>query len=235
MKFCSIFVIFSCFCGVKASSQGFGKNSLRKALAGIVVDLSERNRWLMLVAENFTSDASKAAMFATASIPHKSVKWNEKGRNMYEITTSTIVLLNTITSVQIFNEQVTTTSSFSTTHQLIIYFNDATVTDVLKMKEGSFMKDLNVKRLIIHHEYFLIEEENFIRLYTFEFFKPDKCNVAELVEVNRFNRFTRKWHQSSFSIDKFSNFNGCQLSFLFEGGLPEFLPVEVDHKNKAIT
>jgi hypothetical protein len=52
------------------------------------------------------------------------------------------------------------------------------------------MKASRVEMPIIQHEYFLIEEKNFVQLLTFEWFKPEKCSnaSAELTEVNRFDK-----------------------------------------------
>lgn len=99
MQFCLIFVKFLFSGVVKAFPRGFSKNSLQEAFVDIVDDLSERNKWLMLVAENFTSDVLYATTFATASVPHIFQKWNVK-RSNYLMMTSTIALLNNVASVQ---------------------------------------------------------------------------------------------------------------------------------------
>lgn len=72
-------------------------------------------------------------------------------------------------------------------------------------------------------------------MLTFLWFEPTKCFTLQLVEVNNFNKLSKKWQHDRYKIDKFSNFNGCRINFLFQAGLPEFDAVEIDYKKKEIT
>lgn len=96
------------------------------------------------------------------------------------------------------------------------------------------MNESRTVKPIIQYEYFVLEEEKSIKLLTFIWYAPQKCNMAQLVAVNSFNKSSGQWQHGNFKIDRFYNFYGCQINFLFEGGLPKFRLIEVDHKNKAI-
>jgi hypothetical protein len=67
---------------------------------------------------------------------------------------------------------------------------------------------------IVHFQYFLVDERNFLKLFTFIWFSPSACGKQQIVEVNRFNKKTKLWHNSNFAIEKFKNFHGCTLNVL---------------------
>lgn len=79
-----------------------------------------------------------------------------------------------------------------------------------------------VRSRIIEHEYFVVEEEETIRLLTFTWYTPEKCNEAQLVEVNSFDKSSRRWQHENFMIDKFSHFHGCQSILCSSEGCPNF-------------
>lgn len=63
---------------------------------------------------------------------------------------------------------------------------------------------------MFHYSYFLIDEGDVISLVTFEWFKS-KCNQAELVTLNSFEKFSLKWSSKFEIYEKFLDYNGCEL------------------------
>lgn len=55
------------------------------------------------------------------------------------------------------------------------------------------------------------------------------------MEVNKFDKSSGRWQHGNFVIDKFSNFQGCQINFLIKKGWLEFHSVKIDRQNKVIT
>lgn len=144
---------------------------------------------------------------------------------MFRLESSAIVLLNSVSTLSTFNNRTILPASYSMKQQLFIYLPDGTFNKVAMMF---------LHLPIFNYEYFVIEEDKWIRLLTFVWFTKTWCG-PHLKEVNRFDKSTNRWHHKNFKTDKFSNCHGCPINFLFNRGLPEFIPMEVDHKNKSIT
>lgn len=136
------------------------------------------------------------------------------------------MLLETVAAIAEFNTDSLRHRSWSYSQHLIIYVRTGTFSEIAMIEQ---------KKPFIYYEYFIIEEDASLRLLTFISYSPQKCNVLQLVEVNRFDKSLLQWQHSTFSIEKFSNLHGCKINFLIEGGLPDFWPIEIDHENKAIT
>lgn len=73
-----------------------------------------------------------------------------------------------------------------------------------------------------------------IRLLTFVWYTPQKCNASQLIEVNRFDKSSKRWQHENFKIEKFSHFHGCRLGFMINSRMPEFYHTKVDQKRKSI-
>lgn len=137
--------------------------------------------------------------------------------------------MDSVKSLENFNNLTKLPFTFSVLQQLVIFLQNGTFEEVVMVASPE------VKNSIIEYEYFVIEEENSVHMLTFVWYSSEKCGVAQLVEVNIFDKSSSQWQHGSFNLDKFSNFHGCQLNFLFDGGMSEFWPLEVDNDNKAIT
>lgn len=87
---------------------------------------------------------------------------------------------------------------------------------------------------MLHYEYFIVDEDEFINLWTFVWFTPEKCNQIQLVLVNQFLKRTQKWEHDKFVIEKFSNFHGCTLKFAFLESFPKFVTKLKDGKKDCI-
>lgn len=48
---------------------------------------------------------------------------------------------------------------------------------------------------------------------TFVWYTPGKCNIPQLIEINKFHKKENRWQSSTFAIKKFFNFHGCRLVF----------------------
>lgn len=40
---------------------------------------------------------------------------------------------------------------------------------------------------------------------------PNRCNEYQLIEINRFDKTSKKWQNSNFKINKYETFHGCPL------------------------
>lgn len=68
----------------------------------------------------------------------------------------------------------------------------------------------NEMRSIRNFQYFIVEEVNSIKIYTFVWHTQKKCSDPQLVEVNAFDKNRMKWKNSEFLIKMFY---GCDFLF----------------------
>lgn len=61
-------------------------------------------------------------------------------------------------------------------------------------------------------ELFLRRTQDGLELFTFELFKQPQCREWTVTELNIFSLTDWKWRGEKFFIEKFLNFNGCDLS-----------------------
>lgn len=150
------------------------RNALKKAFSDITDSLMQKNRFVSVIMSDFSDNNIKSAITAaTAGIPH--VNFEKRFVNEmspYELNSSAIVSLDSVASMKVFNNRTNLFDFFSMPQQLIIFCQDGTFKKIETIPAFSY------GRKIIHHEYFLIEEENSLRLLTFLWFTPKKCKQA---------------------------------------------------------
>lgn len=65
---------------------------------------------------------------------------------------------------------------------------------------------------ILHQDSKSKLSDDSLKLVTYEFYKQPDCNEAYLTKINQFSRITRTWKKREYFIEKFNNFNGCELN-----------------------
>lgn len=56
-------------------------------------------------------------------------------------------------------------------------------------------------------------DEDSLKLVTFVTFQQPDCRNWKKLEVNQFSKSSRKWQSRKFFLEKFKNFNGCEVEF----------------------
>lgn len=138
MKFYSVFVTFVFFFVMESLSRELDKNLLQKVFVNISKMLSPRNQLVSIVFNNASVKAAPAVFAVTVGVPHIVKKFYNKVGS-FDLHTSAIVLLDSIESLNKFNQHTVLPSTFSLSHQLIIYCQDGTF-DKIKMIETSRRK-----------------------------------------------------------------------------------------------
>jgi hypothetical protein len=72
------------------------------------------------------------------------------------------------------------------------------------------------------HPIFILKQSNFvartnndfIELTTFTMFEQPHCRQVNLKTINRYSVVSKEWANRSFAIEKFKNFNGCELKIV---------------------
>lgn len=220
------FLIFAGCCVIKICSRSFKRHAVREAFIDISKTLAQRNHQVTVVVDN--SQNGLALIAPVAEIPQIVERLQSLWRSLF-LESSAIVSLRSVASLEVFNSQTDLPLTFPMSQQLFIYCENVAYDNVATIRAAKEVIP------IIQYEYFLVEEKNVIRLLAFVWYTPGKCNVAQLVEVNRFDKSTGRWQHGSFKIDKNSDFHGCRINFMFNAGLPHFNADKIDDKNKAIT
>lgn len=229
MKLTLVLAVFMFFCKSKAFSQIYELNVLEKAFFNISRALVGQDHLVTIVVGSALSDKMVHATFAsTAGIPHAVVRL-KNGSRMFHLNSSAIILLDTIQSLESFYNRAILPGTFLMSQQLVVYCRDGTADKIASIAMSIKEKE------IIQYSYFVIDEEKSVRFLTFIWYTPEGCAKPQLVEVNKFDKSLARWRHGNFKIDKFTTFHGCQINFLFVGGMPEFTPDEIDHEIKAIT
>lgn len=167
------FVIFSI-----VLSKDFKSSSIEKAFVNIAKDLAQHSRQISVIfSGTFEYIMDPFTIAKIAEVPH-TVARLERLPEIFTLTTSSIVLLDSLSSLEEFNLLSKVSLRFLRSKQLIIHINNGTFEQIAKIKKA----DLS------HYEYFMIEDENSIRLLTFVKYTPEKCGTDQLVEVNSFNK-----------------------------------------------
>src|SRR5690349_16835699 len=147
------------------------------------------------------------------------------------LDSSTFLTFREFSFVRDFNEKLKLTNEYFKPLQLFVYCQNVTIADIesLALDVAERAKRINVTEVItmmffkheisfksslfdiIQYEYFLVEEENDIRLLTFVWFSPEKCGELKLIELNKFKKITRKWENGEFSMKKSTNLHNCSI------------------------
>lgn len=128
-----------------------------------------------------------------------------------------------------FNNLTVLPVTFSMSQQIFVYCETGSFSSIAKIRIPK--KEIG----IMLSEYFIVEEEKSIKLFTFTLFTPKKCFAAQFVEVNSFDKDTGRWLHGTFKVDKVSNFRGCQLNFVVFKDWPFYLPLEIDNEKRDVT
>lgn len=125
-------------------------------------------------------------------------------KSVIEINNSAVMLFDTLRSYQDFHRRVSLTNMFSKQLHFLIYISDLKKTQINLL--------LSVTNEIFHFETILLhDKEDSICLVTFITFQQPNCRAWQAIEINRFSKTTKNWENREFFVEKFDNFNGCQL------------------------
>lgn len=134
------------------------------------------------------------------------------------LNNSAIVLVESMSQLIEFNENVNLTNNYSTPFQFFVYCHGATLEEISRLEENKETEN------IFQFEYFIIDQEDYIQLMTFVWHTKTECHRPQLFEVNRFAKTSLKWEKDDFKLNKFENFHRCTLTFEFVPIFPSFAP-----------
>jgi hypothetical protein len=203
---------------------------LASAFVDIKKSLEKKNRQIFI--KNFGENRKVLESVLAASLENSQLSFRyeklKKNQTNYKIDESGILIFDNLRSLSEFNYKTNFTNEGPKEWQFFVYIDKAKASEIKSAISETkvFMRqerlNLEDRSEIVNFQYFLIKEKEFFVLYTLVWYTQEKCGRQQLVEVNRFNKNTKKWKNQIFKIDKFDNFFGCKLMFFYDDiALPE--------------
>lgn len=123
-----------------------------------------------------------------------------------KVNRSAILIFETFLDFIDFHERADLNNEFPKQFHFLVY-----ICDQVKTLEISSIS--STPPAIFHFESFLehATEENVLRLLSYEAFQQPHCREWEEVEINQFSMSSGNWEGKTFFLEKFNNFNGCEL------------------------
>lgn len=211
-----ILVILICFKCLKAQRD---EKIVSYAFKNLIQTMAENNHDIQVtlcdVKKNL-NDFPVIESLKTLTAPFKI-----KNQQESTIENSGFLMFESIESLNSFNNKTEITNKYSASLQFFVFCEGATVKEISELKETFVLSTMKYPKRsflyqigsILQFQYFIVNEEKFLKLMTFVWYKPENCGQPQLIEVNRFDKIIKKWEKSKFIIEKFENLNACRLIF----------------------
>lgn len=96
----------------------------------------------------------------------------------FTLDESGMLTFDSVSSLKQFNNRVDLTNTLPKSFLFLVHCRTATLSQIAALDDT----------VILHFQYFLFEDEDYVRLMTFVWHTPRQCNVTQLIEVNKFNK-----------------------------------------------
>jgi hypothetical protein len=128
--------------------------------------------------------------------------------NRFFINQSAILFFNESARFYEFYQKTTAINDYPKKLYFFVYIQNFKPVDFTQ-----FQFNLWNSAEIFNHIYFLLDDHwrKGIDLVTITTFQQPICRFYELSLLNRFSKTTKKWENRKFIVEKFRNFNGCEL------------------------
>lgn len=136
--------------------------------------------------------------------PCRSIQVNDSNTDI-EIDQSAVLMFDNVRSYQDFHARAIFTNQYVKDFHFLVYIRDFTGTN----QESLVTK--NPFGLFRYQSFLIADRKNSMKLTTFVTFQQPNCRDWIHIEVNRFSTMTKKWKSSKVFIEKFEDFNGCEL------------------------
>lgn len=198
------------------------------AFNGIVKTFSKLSGEVMIANYGSVIDVVESLVInlKAESIPFR-IKNHEMidSETIFTVNESSIMTFNSMKKLNDFNKKVNLTNVYASPFKFFVHCENATFDEISRLNENDIEKRKDRKSgayhgeiqnemtEILQYQYFIIDEEISMSLATFVWYTPEKCSEPQLVEINSFDKETKKWKNSNFVMRKFENFHGCRLMF----------------------
>lgn len=221
-------------------SEGGRTYLMARAVANLTQLLFEQDKKIVIV--NFGIELVFLDLLTLHNLKHNLIPYEIRSslngfygadNGSFKLCESAVLTFDSMASLKDFNIKFELTNKFSKTLVFFVFCVGAIFDDISTLKEplvsmrekrkGLFVNP-NEMQHILQFQYFIVEEEDSIRLVTFVFYSPESCGEPKLLEVNRFDKKKKMWKTSNWLVTKFDNFNGCPLVFgvWFQGNAMDY-------------
>lgn len=142
--------------------------------------------------------------------PHRIVNIRQSEQIKFAIDESSVLMFASFNLLRKFNDQYKFVNTYPKSFRFIVYCDKLSANDLATLSDST----------MIQYQYFMVNEDDNIKLHTFVWYTAKKCGSPQLIEVNRFDKKTFSWRSKVFFISKFDNLHGCHLVV----GIPNQLP-----------
>jgi hypothetical protein len=211
----------------------FAYNPASKAIAE-VVEHFDADRFDLILYRTARDDLANE-IAKTMKTPATITKFIENTK-YFLINESSIMFFDDWKSFQMFHKKAWLANDFPRDFRLYVYVADF-------HDDSGWPNAKSILSRIFLHAYFFLDRVNqkHIDLVTFTIFQQPDCRKINPIPVNRFSKSTRKWESQTFEIEKFDNFNGCEIVVhMHEPSEPilidihKFLSASLDFKTKWV-
>jgi hypothetical protein len=237
-----VFLFFNMFI-VNCKNNKRNVNSVSIAFEEITKVLTKLNREVTIM--NYSNDEGMFDKFLLKTLKNQNLPLKIKSKYKRFLTNgperdpsyrrhlvqdSAILLFDSIEALKKFNPITRFDNLTPKPMDVFVFCKNATMKEVETLADESIKsrnkpKDLidqyfNDLNDILNFQYFIVDEAKSIKLLTFVWYTRQACHVPQLIEVNRFDKKTKKWKSSKFAIKKCQNFHGCELIIGLENSHP---------------
>lgn len=126
---------------------------------------------------------------------------HDEGR--IDVRQSAIILFDNVTSYTEFHSRVDLISTSPRKFNFLVYIDDWPILQLDNLEKQNI--------LVFSQESFIFNSNGSISLWTYSRFHQPDCKQYKKDLLNKFSNTRRKWWKNTFFIEKFDNFNGCDL------------------------
>lgn len=143
------------------------------------------------------------------SNPPLRVAYLRTGKDVIKIYRSAILMFDDLNCYRDFHNRVELDIEFPKKLHFLVYVKGVRESQATLL---ILFNDFNKQPKIVQYEQFLVhDDDQSLKLLALSMFRQPNCREWITIEVNRFAVKTGYWLSRQFFLNKFNNFNGCDL------------------------
>lgn len=144
-------------------------------------------------------------------IPSKVIAVTE-GAEDINIEQSAVLLFDTLKSYHDFHDRAVLINRYSKQFHFLVYILYFDKIQQEKMLTNKLTDQSDIFRF---ESIIMQNTDESLRLITFVTFQQPTCHAWTETQVNHFSVITKKWKSREFFLEKYKNYNGCELVIMF--------------------
>lgn len=223
MRTVNIFVLSFCFTFPDSSCSA--KPSVHSALSSVIENFFEsRSEFFEFIIYGLDSEINDVLNRMNRETRKRGfvckVRRVLNGSDEINIKNSALMVFDNMNDYRSFHRRALKSRCAKTLH-FLVYIRSFDKNKLFFVKDTSFLA-----------ETFLVEhDDESLKLITFAQFQQPNCRAWREIEVNRYSLRTRQWRTNQYFVEKFNDFNGCELiSCAYQMGVSEDIRLDGSQK-----